>query len=273
MDWEDKFNNMITVIAHRGARSLAPENTLAAALKAHRLGADLWETDVAVTADDHLVLMHDDAMTRTTNVADMFPDRVPAAFSTYSLAEIRSLDAGSWFERDDPFGQVAAGAVELEELARYAGEKVPTLQEAFELTLELDWFLNLELKAQPAPKKEFDLVSAVLNLADEVKIGPEHLLFSSARFAWLKTLKQRRPEFEVQAILGLFTEDPMDFSDPFFDTFNPRLTRVSVDQLKRQVELGQKLNPFTVNDDAMIARLIEIGVTGLITDFPQRVSR
>jgi glycerophosphoryl diester phosphodiesterase len=262
---------MVTIIAHRGARSLAPENTLAAARKAHRLGADLWETDVAVTADDQLVLMHDDAMTRTTNIADIFPARVPAAFSTYSLAEIRSLDAGSWFERDDPFGQVAAGAVDRQELAGYVGEKVPTLQEAFELTLELDWFLNLELKAQPSPKNDFELVSAVLKLADEVNIGPDHLLFSSARVSWLKTLKQRRPDFQVQAILGLFAEDPMDFTDPFFDTFNPRHTRLSIDQIKRQVELGLKLNPFTVNDDEMIACLLEIGVAGLITDFPQRV--
>jgi len=264
---------MVTIIAHRGARSLAPENTLAAARKAHALGADLWETDVAVTADDELVLMHDDAMTRTTNISDIFPARVPAAFSTYSLAEIRSLDAGSWFERDDPFGQVAAGAVDHQELAGYAGEKVPTLREAFELTLELDWFLNLELKAQPSPKNDFDLVSAVLSLADEVNIGADHLLFSSARLAWLKTLKQRRPDFEVQAILGLFPDDPMDFTDPFFDTFNPRLTRVTVDQLKTQVDLGLKLNPFSVNDDEMITHLIEIGVAGLITDFPQRIPR
>jgi len=264
---------MVTIIAHRGARSLAPENTLAAARKAHSLGADMWESDVAVTADDQLVLMHDDAMTRTTNVADIFPERVPAAFSTYSLAEIRSLDAGSWFERDDPFQQVAAGAVDRQELAGYAGEKVPTLREAFELTLELDWFLNLELKAQPVPKDDFDVVGAVLELADEVGIGPDHLLFSSAGISWLKTLKRRQPEFEVQAILGLFPEDPMDFTDLFFDTFNPRLTRVSVDRLERQVELGLKLNPYTVNDDEMIARLIGIGVAGLITDFPQRCPR
>jgi glycerophosphoryl diester phosphodiesterase len=262
---------MVSVIAHRGARSLAPENTLAAAQKAHALGADLWESDVAVTADDQLVLMHDDTMTRTTNVSDVFPERVPAAFSTYTLAEIRSLDAGSWFERDDPFGQVAAGAVDPRELAGYAGEKVPTLREAFKLTLELDWFFNLELKAQPSPKDDFDLVSAVLELADEVNIGADHLLFSSARFSWLKTLKQRRPEFEVQAILGLFAKDPMDFSDPFFDTFNPRYNRVSVNALKKQVDLGLKLNPYSVNDDETIARLIEIGVAGLITDFPQRV--
>ena len=272
LTWTGKITyNMVTVIAHRGARSLAPENTLVAARKAHSLGADLWETDVAVTADDQLVLMHDDAMTRTTNISDIFPERIPAAFSTYTLAEIRSLDAGSWFERDDPFEQVAAGAVDRQELARYAGEKVPTLQEAFELTLELDWFLNLELKAQPVPKDNFDVVSAVLKLADEVGIGSDHLLFSSARFSWLKTLKRLRPDFEVQAILGLFAEDPIDFTDPFFDTFNPRHTRVSVEQLKTQVDLGLKLNPYNVNDDELIARLIEIGVAGLITDFPQRV--
>jgi glycerophosphoryl diester phosphodiesterase len=195
---------MVTIIAHRGAWSLAPENTLAAAKKSHELGADMWETDVAVTADNQLVSMHDDAMTRTTNVADIYPERVPAAFSTYNLNEIWSLDAGSWFERDDPFGQIEAGAVSQQELAQFVGEKVPALKEAFELTLELDWFLDLELKAQPFPRDQFDVVSAVLALVDAVGIGPDHLLFSSARLEWLKLLKQRRPAFSVQGILGLF---------------------------------------------------------------------
>jgi glycerophosphoryl diester phosphodiesterase len=264
---------MVAIIAHRGARSLAPENTLAAARKAHAVGADLWETDVAVTADERLVLMHDDAMMRTTDVADRFPDRVPAPFSTYTLAEIRSLDAGSWFERDDPFGQVAAGAVTAEELAAYAGEKVPTLREAFELTLDLDWCLNLELKAQPKPRDAFDVVGAVLALAEEVGIGPDHLLFSSARHAWLKALRERRPDFEVQAILGLFPEDPIDFSDPSFETFNPRITRVTLEQIEEQLARGLRLNPYTVNEPDEIARLTRMGITGLITDFPQRGAR
>jgi glycerophosphoryl diester phosphodiesterase len=264
---------MVAIIAHRGARSLAPENTLVAARTAHAVGADLWETDVAVSADHQLFLMHDDAMTRTTDVATRFPDRVPAPFSTYTLAEIRSLDAGSWFERDDPFGQVAAGAVERSELAAYIGEKVPTLREAFELTLELDWRLNLELKAQPRPNDTFDVVGAVLALVDEVGIGPDHLLFSSAQHAWLKAVKERRPQFEVQALLGLFPEDPIDFGDPFFNTFNPRITRVSIEQLAAQLALGLRLNPYTINDPETISRLCEIGITGLITDFPQRVAR
>jgi glycerophosphoryl diester phosphodiesterase len=264
---------MVAIIAHRGARSLAPENTLAAARKAHAVGADLWETDVAVSADYRLILMHDDAMTRTTDVAHKFPDRVPAPFSTYTLAEIRSLDAGSWFERDDPFGRVAAGAVERSELDAYIGERIPTLREAFELTLELDWRMNLELKAQPKPNDGFDVVGAVIALADQVGIGPDHLLFSSAQHGWLKAVRQRQPKFEVQALLGLFPEDPIDFGDPFFDTFNPRITRVSMEQLEEQLARGTRLNPYTVNDPEEISRLVEIGITGLITDFPQRVAR
>ena len=261
---------MTRIIAHRGARSLVPENTLIAAAKAHAVGADMWETDVAVTADSQLVLMHDDAMMRTTDVAVRFPDRVPAPFSTYTLAEIRSLDAGSWFERDDPFHQIADGNVTPNELVTYRGVKVPTLREAFELTLDLDWSLNLELKAQPKPNGSFDVVGAVLELAEAVGIGPKHLLFSSARHDWLKTLKGQRPDFEVQAVLGLFPEDPVDFQDSFFDTFNPRYTRVSIAEIESALALGLKLNPYTVNDRGVWSQFVEIGVSGLITDFPQQ---
>jgi glycerophosphoryl diester phosphodiesterase len=264
---------MVTIIAHRGARSLAPENTLVAARKAHALGADLWETDTAITADGQIVLMHDDSMMRTTDVAARFPDRVPAPFSTYTLAEIRTLDAGSSFVRDDPFGQIAAGNVSPDELAAYPGEKVPTLREAFELTLQLDWRMNLELKAQPRPNDTFDVVGAVLALADEVGIGPDHLVFSSANHGWLKVLKARRPEFGVQALLGLFPDDPIDFSDASFDTFNPRITRVTVEELAAVLARGIKLNPYTVNEPDEIEQLVAIGITGLITDFPQRVAR
>ncbi|MGI9609685.1 MAG: glycerophosphodiester phosphodiesterase [Acidimicrobiia bacterium] len=269
----DKQRRRTLIIAHRGARSLAPENTLVAARTAHAVGADMWETDVAVTGDDQLVLMHDDSMLRTTDVALRFPDRIPSPFSTYSLAEIRTLDAGSWFERDDPFGQIAAGSVEPSEVEEYRGAKVPSVREAFELTLELDWYLNLELKAQPAPKDSFDVVGAVLDLAEDVGMGPDHLLFSSARLEWLRTLRARRPDFEIQAVLGLFPEDPIDFSDPFFDACNPRFERTSIEEIAAFTAEGINVNPYTVNDPGTISRLTEIGVAGIITDYPQRGTR
>ncbi len=264
---------MVAIIAHGGARSLAPENTLAAARKAYSLGADLWEADAAITADGQVVLMHDDAMTRTTDVAAKFADRVPAPFSTHRLADIQALDSGSWFEREEPFGQVAAGAVTAAELASYHGEKIPTLREAFEPTLRLDWRMNLELKTQPKPNDTVDVVGAVLALADDAGIGPDHLLFSSARHERLKALRAGRPEFEVQAILGLFPEDTIDVSDAFFGTFNVRITRVAVDELCEVLTRGIKVNTYTPNEAGEIAELMALGVTGIITDFSQRGAR
>ncbi|HEY52295.1 MAG TPA: glycerophosphodiester phosphodiesterase, partial [Caldilineae bacterium] len=198
-----------TVIAHRGARSLAPENTLAAARKGHDVGADLWETDVAVTADGELILFHDDSLARTTNVETFYPDRAPWTFSTFTLEEIRRLDAGSWFGRDDPFGQIAAGIVPPADLASYRGELVPTLREALQLTKDLNWRVNLELKRQPAPQDAFPLVEASLALIDEVDIAPEQVILSSFNHEWLHQAQRQRPDIEVQALVGYSFTDPI----------------------------------------------------------------
>ncbi len=94
------------VIAHRGASGYAPENTRAAFERAIEMGADAIETDVRLSADGELVLMHDATVTRTTD------GRGPVA--DHTLAELRALDAGSWYS--DAF----------------AGERVPTLAELIE---------------------------------------------------------------------------------------------------------------------------------------------
>ncbi|MFZ5916905.1 MAG: glycerophosphodiester phosphodiesterase [Chloroflexota bacterium] len=107
------------VMAHRGASGYAPENTLAAFRLALQQGTDLLETDLRFTRDGHLVCIHDATVDRTTDghgpVSDM------------TLAEIRTLDAGSWF--GDGF----------------AGEWIPTLQELLAIIPE-GVGLGLELK-------------------------------------------------------------------------------------------------------------------------------
>jgi glycerophosphoryl diester phosphodiesterase len=138
------------VIAHRGARSLAPENTLAAAMAAWRLGADGWELDVRMTKDGELILMHDETLSRTTNAPSLFPNRSPWLVSDFTLEEIKMLDAGSWFVDQDPYGTIAAGEVSPEEAAKFRGEKVPTLKEALALTKELGFWVNIELKSRPS---------------------------------------------------------------------------------------------------------------------------
>src|ERR1700694_4714944 len=79
----------VTVSAHRGASGYAPENTLAAFSLAHELGADMVEFDVHLTADDRLVVVHDDTLDRTTNGTGYVRD--------HTWDEIARLDAGVWY--------------------------------------------------------------------------------------------------------------------------------------------------------------------------------
>jgi glycerophosphoryl diester phosphodiesterase len=121
-----QYSKPKTNVAHRGASAYAPEHTLAAYKLAIEMGADYVEQDLAVTRDGVLICLHDASLERTTNVEQLFPDRVSTQTiegktrkawlaNDFTLEEIKRLDAGSWFD------------------ARFAGERVPTFDEAIAL--------------------------------------------------------------------------------------------------------------------------------------------
>src|SRR6185503_5642535 len=113
------------LIAHRGASGLAPEHTVAAYKLAMEHKADFVEPDLGVTKDNVLVCLHDDTLERTTNIAEVFPNRASKVEMRqpgphwlaldFTVAEIKRLDAGKWFKPE------------------YAGQRVPTFQEMIEL--------------------------------------------------------------------------------------------------------------------------------------------
>ena len=115
-----------TVVAHRGASGYAPEHTIASYNLAIQMGADFVEQDLAVTKDGVLICLHDASLERTTNVEELFPDRASTQTiegrtrkawlaNDFTLAEIKRLDAGSWFDQ------------------KFAGERIPTFDEAVAL--------------------------------------------------------------------------------------------------------------------------------------------
>jgi glycerophosphoryl diester phosphodiesterase len=124
------------LIAHRGASGYAPEHTLAGYELAIAQGADFVEQDLQVTKDGVLICLHDPDLERTTNAAEVFPGRAtlrdPLETGTpkrgwytidFTLAEIKRLDAGSWFNRANPFAASPA----------YEGQRVPTMEETIKL--------------------------------------------------------------------------------------------------------------------------------------------
>jgi glycerophosphoryl diester phosphodiesterase len=263
---------VVVNIAHRGARSLAPENTLAAARKALEIGADLWEVDVGVTADGELILFHDDSLARTTDAPARFPDRAPWTFTTFSLGEIRSLDAGSWFVETDPFAQIAAGAVAPDEQVAYRGEKVPTLREALLFTRDAGWRVNLELKRLPPPLERFPVVERVLALLNALQMPPRQVILSAFNHDWLRQAQALRPDIEVQALIGYSFTEPLDWGDLSFATYNARSTLITEEKIREVTAQGIAVNLFTVNEEDDMRRFIAAGVTGLFTDFPHKLA-
>ncbi len=259
----------VQVIAHRGARSLAPENTLAAAAKAYEVGADSWECDVAVTSDGELILFHDDSLARTTDAEERFPNRSPWTFTTFTATEIHELDAGSWYVEEDPYGEIKAGLVTQAEAAAYRGEHVPTVTEALDCTKSKHWRINLELKRLPPPMQDFPVVDRVLDLIAKTAIPADEVIISSFRHDWLHQVEARRPDIEVQALVGYSETKPISWDHIEFHTYNARYTLVTPAKVRELIDRGLAINLFTVNDEADWRRYIEAGVSGIITDYPQ----
>ena len=90
------------IIAHRGASYLAPEETRPAYLLAREMGVDYLELDLQRTKDGVLIALHDDDLSRTTNIAEVFPGRKADTVDTFTFTELQSLDAGSWFNMRFP---------------------------------------------------------------------------------------------------------------------------------------------------------------------------
>ena len=262
---------MTIIIAHRGACSIAPENTITAARKAWEIGADVWETDVAVTKDEHLILHHDDSLERTTNVKQVFPDKSSFIFTRYTLEQIKKLDTGSKYIETDPFGEIKKGSLTQEYLTSLKGEKVPTLEEALLFTKEKNWKINIELKKLPDNFKDFPLPEKVVSLIREIQIDPACIIFSSFNHKWLKIVHDMEPEIEIQALIGFSFTDPLDWGDYSFKTYNARDTLIDIEQIKTAKEKGKKINLFPVNKIEDMKRFMALGVDGIITSYPQRL--
>jgi glycerophosphoryl diester phosphodiesterase len=258
-------------IAHRGARSLAPENTLAAARKALEIGADMWELDVAMTADSELFVVHDDSLERTSDAEQVFPARMPWVNYRFTLAEIRSLDFGSWFVAEDPFKQIAAGQVTEAERTSYRGEKAPTLREALIFTRDHGWRVNVELKDLSGTRGDATVVEKAVALIDELGMA-DRVLISSFNHSYLVRVKKANPQIATGALVESPDPDPAALLRRLnAQAYNPRYTAIEPAAIRPLREQGFDVYIWTVNDEATMRRLIDAGASGIFTDFPQKL--
>ena len=263
-------SNRPLVVAHRGFRSIAPENTLLAAQKGFDAGADMWELDVAASSDGVLVVLHDNTLPRTTDAKTRFPSRSPWTVYDFTLAELKSLDAGSWYAQTDPFMQIAVGRVKTSELASFKDIKIPTLREALELTKRLGWRVNIEIKDATGFACDAWIVERTAELIKELDMVPS-VLISSFNHDYLKRMKKAIPEIAVAALIDKPLSDPIQIlSDIGAVALNPNEKYLDGATVKALRSAGFGVLPWTVNDASRMKTLLNWGATGLITDFPDK---
>jgi glycerophosphoryl diester phosphodiesterase len=230
------------VIGHRGAKATSPENTLASIRQAAAEGATWVEFDVKLTADGHPILMHDPTLERTTNGKGKVAET--------TLAAIRELDAGSWFG------------------GRFAGEKVPTLEEALELMSGLAMGFNLEIK--PCPGREAETAQAAAACVKQR--WPSYLpppILSSFKAEALAAARAAAPEI---ARGFLFERLPADWqrqaSALGCAAVHPNARTLAREEVAAMKGAGFPVLAWTVNEPARGRELLTWGVDALITDNP-----
>lgn len=240
---DSAYRYMQAVIAHRGASGEAPENTLAAFRLAIQQGARWIETDVCLSADGHAVLFHDEKLGRCSNGSGWLLQK--------DLAELKKLDAGSWF---DP---------------AFAGEQIPTLGELVALAEQRDIGLNLEIK--PVIGREAETVWAISKVLASINLHIPVLLSSFNPLA-LMAARERMPHI-TRALL----------TDAIPYDWEARLQRTDCSGLHFCADLaepaliqdirehGYEALAYTVNSPDQAVRLQGFGVSAVFTDYPARM--
>lgn len=285
-------------IAHRGARAYAPENTLPAFAKAADFGCDMFELDVRLSNDEHVIVHHDENLLRCTDVLSRFPNRASYELTGFTLAELKQLDAGSWFctqldlssAQRQPFLQSLSLAEMVEfitESDRYqyqSGDvKIPALIESLQLAKDLGLKVNIELKSGSA--KDNLLVQKTVNIVQDLAMEKE-VLISSFHLDLIKQVRQYNQQIATAALTDKPLKAPLTtlrklkantcnmgrFGDFTQHNFNNVAGKRYLAHLKKLRNAGYDINIWTCNDADEMAALINGGVTGLITDYPNRAS-
>lgn len=283
---------------HRGARGLFPENTLPGFRGAAEIGVTTWEIDVGLTADGVLAVHHDRALApqRTRGADGAWLDAPGAPIKSLTFEELRRYDVG----RLRPDSRAAGRWPSQTQLD---GVRIPALKEVLELGEALSGGrlrYNVETKTSPlapedspAPAPLTDALVAALRTAGVAgratiqsfdwrglqraqEIAPEiPTVYLTAEQRWLDTIERGRPGaspwtagFDVEAHGASV---PRLVKAAGGAVWSPYYRDLRAGDLREALGLGLRVVVWTVNDPAAMASLLDLGVQGIITDYPDRL--
>jgi glycerophosphoryl diester phosphodiesterase len=222
-------------IGHRGAAGYEPENTLKSFHKALDLNADGIELDVHLSADGHIVVIHDETIDRTTNGKGFV--------NTLSLSELKSF--------------LIDGKLEI-----------PTLIEVFDL-IDKKCLINIELKGVGTASKVVALIEEYIS---DKNWNYEHFIISSFEWNYLEEVHNLNPKIAIGVLTEEDLDKALAFAETIkARAINPDYQLLTLENTKKIQEQGFQVLPWTVNTAEDIQKIKSYNVDGIISDFPDKL--
>ena len=250
----------VQVVAHRGASAEAPEHTMAAYQRAIDTGADALECDVRLTADGHLICVHDRRIDRTSDARGVV--------STLDLAQLDELDFGAWYDGVDP------------DPLSVDRRRVLTLERLLELVADAGRPLDLAIETKHPTRYAGLVERRLVELLD--RFGWAHPRLGTATpvrvmsFSWV-SLRRMRALAPSVSTLYLMERVPLRLRDGSLPTGvhmagpSIEVIRAHPRYVSRLKAHGHQVHVWTVDEEADITRCLELGVDAIITNRPAEV--
>jgi glycerophosphoryl diester phosphodiesterase len=222
--------------AHRGVMAHRPENTISAFKLALETGADGIETDVHMTKDGVLVLIHDETLERTTDGSGQV--------SLYTYDELKQFNAGVRHEVE---------------------EHIPTLEELFDLVKEESVILNLEVKTDVLRYEGIE--SRIIESIEPAGIDATRILFSSFNHETIHRLKQMRPDIEAAILLAQPLYDIFGYLRFVgADSVHPHIDRITDEEVRSLQGRGIPIRPYTIKTQHQLERCMALQVDAIFVN-------
>ncbi|XEC96091.1 glycerophosphodiester phosphodiesterase family protein [Paenibacillus tarimensis] len=237
------------IIGHRGIPALAPENTLEGAILAYEKGADIIESDIYLSKDGHLVIMHDPTLDRTTNGT--------GNVENFTLAELKALKANDQFPGE------------------YPDARIPTLAEFFDTFKGVDVLHFVEIKSYKP-----ETVDALVKLIEEKGVE-DQVVVISFNDKQLKYLGEKMPGMSLGYLTGGYANETnigrslrntLQVIQPLNATFNTSYPGLGENFMEASKHRGITVWPWTYRDRNIFVQYFQLGTYGLTTDYSHWVS-